>query len=77
MIGSLAPVRRARQYPWRSKEAAAVPTYEYECGKCGKRFSVVQRISEHTGRSPACPKCRSHDTRQRPAAFYAKTVKKS
>jgi len=54
-----------------------VPTYEYECGKCGKRFSVVQRISEHTGRSPACPKCRSHDTRQRPAAFYAKTVKKS
>lgn len=54
-----------------------MPTYEYECGKCGKRFAMIQRISEHTGRPPACPKCRSHSTRRRLAAFYAKTVKKS
>ena len=54
-----------------------MPTYDYQCEKCGKRFTVVQRISEHTGRSPACPKCKSRSTRQRPAAFFAKTAKKS
>ena len=54
-----------------------MPTYDYRCDKCGKRFTVVQRISEHSGRSPACPKCRSRGTRQLPSAFYAKTVKKS
>ena len=59
------------------EEVGTMPTYEYRCEKCGKRFSVIQRISEHTGRAPACPKCRSRSTRQRPAAFYAKTAKKS
>jgi len=58
-------------------EVGAMPTYEYRCDKCGKRFAVTERISEHTGRAPACPKCRSRSTRQLPAAFYAKTVKKS
>ena len=54
-----------------------MPTYDSRCDKCGKRFVVVQRISEHTGRAPACPKCKSRSTRQLPSAFYAKTVKKS
>ncbi|HXY70809.1 MAG TPA: zinc ribbon domain-containing protein [Gemmatimonadales bacterium] len=59
------------------REMHAMPTYEYRCEKCGKRFAVIERISDHTGRPPACPKCRSRATRQLPAAFYAKTVKKS
>jgi putative FmdB family regulatory protein len=54
-----------------------MPSYEYQCQRCRKRFTVVQRISQHTGRSPACPKCRSKATRQLLTAFYAKTVKKS
>jgi putative FmdB family regulatory protein len=54
-----------------------MPTYDYRCEKCGKRFAVVHRISEHSGRAPACPKCKSRSTRQLPTAFYAKTVKKS
>ena len=54
-----------------------MPTYEYRCGKCGRRFTVVQRISEHTGRAPACPKCHARAVRQLPSAFFAKTVKKS
>ena len=54
-----------------------MPTYDYRCDKCGKRFTVVQRISEHSGRAPACPKCKSRGTRQLPSAFYAKTIKKS
>ena len=54
-----------------------MPSYDYQCEKCRKRFAVVQRISEHTGRSPACPKCKSRRTRQLLSPFYAKTVKKS
>jgi putative FmdB family regulatory protein len=60
-----------------SQEDRGMPTYEYRCEKCGKRFAIVQRISEHTGRAPACPKCRARGARQLPAAFYAKKVKKS
>jgi len=54
-----------------------MPSYDYVCEKCRKRFSVVQRISEHTGRKPACPKCRSRSTRQILTPFFAKTGKKS
>jgi putative FmdB family regulatory protein len=54
-----------------------MPTYEYRCDKCGKRFTVVHPISAHTGRAPACPSCKSRSTRQLLSAFYAKTVKKS
>ena len=54
-----------------------MPSYEYQCQKCRKRFTVTRHISEHRGTSPACPKCRSKSTRQLMSAFYAKTVKKS
>lgn len=54
-----------------------MPTYEYKCLKCGKRFSAVHRISAHSSRPPACPKCKSRSTQQLMSAFYAKTVKKS
>lgn len=52
-------------------------TYEYRCDRCHKRFTVVQAISAHGRRTPACPKCRSRSTRQLLSTFYAKTVKKS
>ena len=54
-----------------------MPTYDYRCEKCGKRYAVVQRISEHAGRAPACPKCKSRRVRRELGSFYAKTVKKS
>jgi putative FmdB family regulatory protein len=54
-----------------------MPTYDYRCEQCGKRYSVVQRISEHPVRAPACPKCKSRRTRQVLGSFFAKTVKKS
>jgi len=59
------------------REELAMPTYDYKCQKCGKRFSVVQRISEHTSRAPACPKCKSRSTRQLPSVFFTKTAQKS
>ena len=33
-----------------------MPTYEYECQKCGVRFELFQRITEKPRRR--CPKCK-------------------
>lgn len=33
-----------------------MPTYEYECEKCGHRFELFQQMSE--ARRKRCPKCR-------------------
>lgn len=32
-----------------------MPTYEYQCGECGHRFEVFQRIVDPPERD--CPKC--------------------
>ncbi len=32
-----------------------MPTYEYECGKCGEHFELFQRISEPP--ASKCPVC--------------------
>jgi len=34
-----------------------MPTYEYECEKCGHRFEVFQSMTEEPKKR--CPKCRS------------------
>ncbi|GBD31437.1 MAG: hypothetical protein KatS3mg081_1147 [Gemmatimonadales bacterium] len=54
-----------------------MPTYEYRCEKCGKKFSRVESISEHGRRRPSCPKCKSTKVSQLFTSFYAKTAKKS
>jgi len=53
-----------------------VPTYDFECEKCGHHFSVVRHMSERAT-VPACPKCRAKAVRQVFGVFYAKTIKKS
>jgi putative FmdB family regulatory protein len=52
-----------------------MPTYQYECDKCGTRFDVSRPIGARG--TPACPKCSSKSVRQVLGAFYAKTIKKS
>jgi putative FmdB family regulatory protein len=52
-----------------------MPTYRYECEKCGKRFEVTRAIDARA--KPSCPKCESKSVRQVLGAFYAKTIKKS
>jgi putative FmdB family regulatory protein len=54
-----------------------MPTYEYRCDKCNKRFAVVKSISEHDSKRQRCPKCKSLKVRQVLTPFYAKTIKKS
>ncbi len=39
-----------------------MPTYEYKCTKCGKRFEQLQRITEAPLKK--CPKCGGKPERQ-------------
>ena len=36
-----------------------MPTYQYRCEKCGKRFERTETISEHEAVKPQCPTCGS------------------
>jgi len=54
-----------------------MPTYEYRCTKCRKRFSYEQSISAHDKRRPACPKCKSRAVEQVFSTFFVQTGRKS
>jgi putative FmdB family regulatory protein len=55
-----------------------MPTYEYRCGNCGRRFTKIMSLREHQQRAkPSCPKCRSRKTQQVPSTFQAVTGKKA
>lgn len=54
-----------------------MPTYEYECRNCNKKFTVIQRISEHGTAKVVCPKCKSARVKQIISAFTTKTSRKS
>jgi len=54
-----------------------MPSYSYECEKCGKKFARTEPLSVHGKRKPACPKCGSKQVRQVFGTFFAKTSKKS
>ena len=54
-----------------------MPTYEYECDKCKKQFSLVLSIAEHDKKAVACPECKSKKVKQIVSTFIAQTSKKS
>ncbi len=54
-----------------------MPTYEFQCKKCNKTFTVMLALAEHEKSVPACPKCKSRKVQQKPAGFFAVSAKKS
>ena len=54
-----------------------MPTYQYRCEKCGKRFERTETISEHEAVKPQCPKCGSKKVTFVPGRFFVVTSKKS
>ena len=54
-----------------------MPTYEYQCEKCSKIFSVRMSMVEHEKERVACPECKETCVIPRYASFFAKTSKKS
>ena len=54
-----------------------MPTYEYVCPQCKKRFSLVMSIKDHDRRRIKCPKCANTRVAQTVQGFFATTSKKS
>jgi len=51
-----------------------MPTYQYHCEKCRRRFERTETIAEHEAVKPKCPKCGSKIV---PGNVYVVTSKKS
>jgi len=54
-----------------------MPTYDYRCPKCNKKFSLVLSIGDHDAGKAKCPKCGGKKLDQILSAFQVKTSKKS
>jgi putative FmdB family regulatory protein len=54
-----------------------MPTYEFFCKKCEKKFSLTISLKEREEKKLRCPKCSSTRLEQQFSAFTTKTSKKS
>jgi len=54
-----------------------MPTYDFRCEKCKKKFSLMMTISEYEKKKIRCPKCKSTRVKQQISSFQAITSKKS
>ena len=57
-----------------------MPTYEFQCEKCRKRFELTYAIMEYERQAKKkikCPKCASARVLRRISTFEVKTSKKS
>ncbi|MCD6340124.1 MAG: zinc ribbon domain-containing protein [Verrucomicrobia bacterium] len=54
-----------------------MPTYEYRCAKCGKRFSKTMSVKELESVKVKCPKCSSARVVREISGFFANTSRKS
>ncbi|MFO7769271.1 MAG: zinc ribbon domain-containing protein [bacterium] len=53
-----------------------MPTYDYRCRECGKKFTLTITVAEHD-KGVKCPKCNSREVDQLLTSFFAKTRRKS
>ncbi len=54
-----------------------MPTYDFKCEKCNKKFTRTLSISEYDKTKFRCPKCKSTRVKQQITAFQTVTSKKS
>jgi putative FmdB family regulatory protein len=54
-----------------------MPTYEFECHKCKKKFLLVMSLREYEDKKPKCSKCGSKQVEQLIQPFFVVTSKKS
>ena len=54
-----------------------MPSYEYRCPKCNKKFTLILSIAEHDAKKAKCPKCGGKRLEQLITAFQVKTSRKS
>ena len=54
-----------------------MPSYEFRCEDCRKKFTIVETFSEHARHQEKCPKCGSRKLEQLFTAVSVRTSKKS
>jgi len=59
------------------EEGEEMPSYEYRCPKCSKKFTLILSIAEHDAKKAKCPKCGGRKLEQLITAFQVKTSRKS
>jgi putative FmdB family regulatory protein len=54
-----------------------MPTYEYACLDCKKKFEIVEPISRHNPKNVKCPKCGKKNVDRQWSSLFVETAKKS
>ncbi|UCH22118.1 MAG: zinc ribbon domain-containing protein [Deltaproteobacteria bacterium] len=54
-----------------------MPTYDFICEKCKKRFTITISIAEYEKKKYHCPKCKNKNVKQLVSLFQTITSKKS
>lgn len=54
-----------------------MPTYDFYCESCKKKFSREMSLSDHEKKKYDCPECHRKDVKQQISSFQIKTSKKS
>jgi putative FmdB family regulatory protein len=54
-----------------------MPSYDYRCQKCNKKFTALLSIGEHDAGKVKCPKCGEKNVKQLMTTFQVKTSRKS
>ncbi len=54
-----------------------MPTYDFRCGGCRKKYTLTMSMSERDRKRIKCPKCGSSKKEQVISPFFAKTSRKS
>lgn len=54
-----------------------MPSYEFECKKCNKVFTIILSLEDYKKEKIKCPECGSTDVKRIYSQFYAVTSKKS
>ena len=54
-----------------------MPTYDFRCEKCKKKYTLMLTISEYEKMKPRCPKCKSTRVKQQLTPFEVVTSRKS
>ncbi len=54
-----------------------MPTYDFRCGGCRKKYTVTMSITDRDRKRIKCPKCGSSKAEPIFTSFFAKTSRKS
>ena len=59
------------------REGQLMPSYDFKCVKCNKKFSLTMGIKERETKRLKCPKCGAGKPEPIFSTFFAKTSRKS